>query len=420
MQSKGNTVTLSIQTSHFGTGASNKQAGTSFGKKVAHKLDRIENNPLAVSVTLLFVYRELLPSMIDVGPVTAWELFKTLCTGTAVAEFNEILFNASRRAFLVIDSEFNKKICDAPDDTGTEVQEWIKKNEKRKEDRQGYPLPNYDFSFPPSKIPPPPERASKDKLVKWNPSGIQGMDALAWLNLHKHGWEFAELLHDLVMIEIKDLAFRGFGKEAGRVQISYLTEDLLMDPSHNLSTFLRLLEWFSEAQLLYPKVQGDDEVGKLFTSTRKTLILWNYAYESFKDEINNMNKTRPTDFATFKAAKEAFLLAEERKNAKQKDKAPAKPDKPKPKPESDKNKGKRGSGKESSSNKSDVTCGYCNKVGHLSISCFKNPKSENYKGDKKPPKDEKNKKRPFSDLNMAEQFEQFNKFLKAQDGYLSE
>ena len=41
-------------------------------------------------------------------------------------------------------------------------------------------------------------------------------------------------------------------------------------------------------------------------------------------------------------------------------------------------------------------------------------------GDKKPPKDEKNKKRPFSDLNMAEQFEQFNKFLKAQDGYLSE
>ena len=48
MQSKGNTVTLSIQTSHFGTGASNK---------VAHKLDRIENNPLAVSVTLLFVYR---------------------------------------------------------------------------------------------------------------------------------------------------------------------------------------------------------------------------------------------------------------------------------------------------------------------------------------------------------------------------
>ena len=57
MQSKGNTVTLSIQTSHFGTRASNKQAGTSFGKKVAHKLDRIENNPLAVSVTLLFVYR---------------------------------------------------------------------------------------------------------------------------------------------------------------------------------------------------------------------------------------------------------------------------------------------------------------------------------------------------------------------------
>ena len=119
------------------------------------------------------------------------------------------------------------------------------------------------------------------------------------------------------MIKVKDLVFRGFAKEAGRVQISYLTEDLLMDPSHNLSTFLRLLEWFSEAQFLYPKVQGNDEVGKMFTSTRKTLILWNYTNKSFKDEINNMNKTRPTDFATFKAAKEAFLLAEERKNTNQ-------------------------------------------------------------------------------------------------------
>ena len=98
MQSNGNTVTLSIQTSHFGTGASKKQAGTSFGKKVAHKLDRIEN-----SVTLLFVYREVLPSMIDVGPVTEWELFKTLYTGSSVAKFNEIIFNASRPAFLVID-----------------------------------------------------------------------------------------------------------------------------------------------------------------------------------------------------------------------------------------------------------------------------------------------------------------------------
>ena len=73
------------------------------------------------------------------------------------------------------------------------------------------------------------------------------MDALAWLNLHKHGWEFVELLRNLIMIEVKDLALYGFGKEAGRVQISYLMEDLLMDPSHNLSTFLRLLERFSEA-----------------------------------------------------------------------------------------------------------------------------------------------------------------------------
>ena len=237
MQSKDNIVTLSIQISHFGTGASNKQARTSFGKKVAKKLDRIENNPLTVSVILLFVYRELLPSMIDVGPVPTWELFKTLCPDTAVAIFNEILFNASHRTFLVIDSEFNKKIVDAPDKSGSEVKNWIKKNEKRKDDRQGYPLPNYDFSYPPSEIPPPTERSSKDKLIKWNSSGIQGMDALAWLNLHKYGREFVEFPHDLIMIEVKDLAFCEFGKEAGHVQISYLAEDLLIDPSYSLSTF---------------------------------------------------------------------------------------------------------------------------------------------------------------------------------------
>ena len=127
MQSKGNAVTLSIQTNHFGSGTSNKQAGTLFGKKVAHKLDRIENNLLAVSVTILFVYQELLPSMMDVGSVSTWELFKILYTCTAVAKFNKILFNVSRPAFLVIDSELNKKICDAPGDTGTEVKNWIKK-----------------------------------------------------------------------------------------------------------------------------------------------------------------------------------------------------------------------------------------------------------------------------------------------------
>ena len=72
-----------------------KQAGTSFGKKTAQKLDLIENNPLAVIVTLLTIYQELIPSIIDVVPITPWELFKILCTGPAVAEFNDIFFKAS-------------------------------------------------------------------------------------------------------------------------------------------------------------------------------------------------------------------------------------------------------------------------------------------------------------------------------------
>ena len=179
------------------------------------------------------------------------------------------------------------------------------------------------------------------------------------------------------MTEVKDLAFHRFGKEDGCVQIIYLTEDLLMNLSDNFSLFLRSLEWFSKAQPLYPKVQGSDGVGNLFTSTCKTLILWNYAYESFKDEINNMNKTHPTNFSTSKAAKEAFLITEEYKNAKQKDKAPAKPYKPKTKPKRNKNKGKYGSDKESRGNKSNVTCGYCGKVGHLGISYFNKSNSEN-------------------------------------------
>ena len=38
-------------------------------------LDRINNNPLDVITTLLTIYRELLLLMIEVGPITTWELF---------------------------------------------------------------------------------------------------------------------------------------------------------------------------------------------------------------------------------------------------------------------------------------------------------------------------------------------------------
>ena len=82
-------------------------------------------------------------------------------------------------------------------------------------------------------------------MFLWNSSGIQSLNALDWLNPHKHIYEYAELLHDNITEEVKQLMLRSFGKESGRVQTNYLTEYLRMDPTHNVGTFLCLLEWFS-------------------------------------------------------------------------------------------------------------------------------------------------------------------------------
>ena len=40
--------------------------------------------------------------------------------------------------------------------------------------------------------------------------------------------------------------------------------------------------------------------------------MWNYAFELFEGEIHNMNKTRYSDFHTYKEAKIVFILSEER------------------------------------------------------------------------------------------------------------
>ena len=47
-------------------------------KKTAQKLDLIKNNPLEVIATPFTIYQEVIPLMIDVGPINPWELFKTL------------------------------------------------------------------------------------------------------------------------------------------------------------------------------------------------------------------------------------------------------------------------------------------------------------------------------------------------------
>ena len=79
-------------------------------------------------------------------------------------------------------------------------------------DRQGYPVTDYSYIITPSGIFPPLVRYSINKLVRCNASGIQILDALAWLNLHKHEWEYSELLHNNIMEEVKQLLFRLFRK----------------------------------------------------------------------------------------------------------------------------------------------------------------------------------------------------------------
>ena len=85
MKHKENLVGIKVQTEHFEIWANPKQAETSSSKKKSHKLDHIKNNPLAVTITLLMIYQEVLPLMIYVGPITLWEFFKTFLTGSAVA-----------------------------------------------------------------------------------------------------------------------------------------------------------------------------------------------------------------------------------------------------------------------------------------------------------------------------------------------
>ena len=73
---------------------------------------------------------------------------------------------------------------------------------------QGYPVPVYSYIFLPRVICPPLEMDTVDKLVFLNALGIQILDALAWLSLHKHGWEYYELLQKNIMEEFKQLTFR--------------------------------------------------------------------------------------------------------------------------------------------------------------------------------------------------------------------
>ena len=65
--------------------------------------------------------------MINVVPINPWELFKIICTGTMVSEFNNILFKARGKTFEFIQADFNKNICLA-DESSNEFKDWKGKN----------------------------------------------------------------------------------------------------------------------------------------------------------------------------------------------------------------------------------------------------------------------------------------------------
>ena len=72
LKQKVNLVSLQVQIAHFLIAENPEQTGKFFGKKTVQKLGRNENNPLAVIVTFLTIYWEVLPSMIDVVTITPW------------------------------------------------------------------------------------------------------------------------------------------------------------------------------------------------------------------------------------------------------------------------------------------------------------------------------------------------------------
>ena len=92
LQQKENLVSLQVQTAYFGIGENPKQSRVSFKKKTAQNLACIKKKPLSIIIILLMLYLGVIRLMIDVRPITPWELFKALCTGMAVAEFNDVLF----------------------------------------------------------------------------------------------------------------------------------------------------------------------------------------------------------------------------------------------------------------------------------------------------------------------------------------
>ena len=72
-----------------------KFGGQSFGARLSLKLNQIEDAPKATIEVWQSIFNELLPSMLDVSPLMAMELFQSHLTGTASKEFEQICYDAA-------------------------------------------------------------------------------------------------------------------------------------------------------------------------------------------------------------------------------------------------------------------------------------------------------------------------------------
>jgi hypothetical protein len=440
-QNKTSLVKFSVLTHNHGVGSKGNARDCSVGTKSSLKLDRLEDNPRAVIEVWQSIFNELLPAMIDVDPITAVELFEAHLTGSAAREFQQIAYKVSDHLFEHhIDVDLNMRICkfkqterdnaqfteqqilQLPKELkfkAAELKKWLDKNELRKSARAGMVgVKEYKYTFPPPTFPRPPARPSKGKFLKWNVTGINALNANAWLRQHNHGWEFGEKYLEMVFKEVQLLTFKTFGAHAGRTQLDYLTEDLCMDPTHSLKQFFRLLTAHSEAQPYYPQISSDSEVGAPFHDERKIQIVWNAGFELFKDELTMLGVSRRDDLkGHFEICTNKFILAEQHRNAKeQKTSTPGKPI-----PRVDKvNKGKQvgGPGNNQGGDKDRFygACTFCGTKGHRANDCFKNPKSSSYRQPKNPRTEQQSKKRrisqgakrlPYDEWKRKKEYEQY-------------
>ena len=436
---KANIIKFSVLTHNHGVGVKTGLKDCSIGTKSSMKLDRIEDNPKAVIEVWQSILNELLPAMIDVDPITGVELFEAHLTGAAAKEFQQIVYKVSEKLYdSYIDVEFNMRICtftsiertsadlsqsqrDALADEdqkikGNELAKWLARNNVRKNVRNKVTgIRNYDFEFPPPRFPRPPIRPSKGKFLHWSVTGVNALNANAWLRQHNHGWEFGERYFNMIVEAVQKLAFKQYGRHAGQTQIDYLTEDLKMDPSHSVKQFMRILTCHSEAQPFYPTMGMNAEVGSPFNDDRKIQIVWNAGAELFKKQLTTLGISRRDDLkGQFETCKEKFLIAEQHRTADE-----AKIAKPKPPSNpTDKNKG---GGDKSKTKGYKGKCSICGKPGHKGADCFQNPNSANYRPTGRPGGNEPAKKRKFEpNFKNDSKFQKWKEEKKQYDAYLTE